>query len=420
MDIVVAGAGIVGLSTAYWLAKAGHRVTVVERHAQVGQGVSHANGGQLSYSYVAPFASPSVLPKLPKWLFDSEGPVRFRPSIDPAQWRWIAAFLRACTAASARETTKRLLKLAFESRDALHAMMRDTHLSFGYQRNGKLVFYSTKASMADAVAQMKLQASLGCEQVALTADECIAREPALRSVAHRLEGGIFTASDEAGDCRQLCRELHRVLSGAPYNVAFEFSCTVESLLHAKKRIVGMCTSRGVLEADLYVLCNGLDIGSTLGSIGESISLHPIAGYSISPRIVDRAAAPVHSVTDLHRKIVYAPLGSELRIAGFADLSRSADSDGARIASLVREAQEVFPGACALERVRPWVGLRPATPSGAPVVGATSYANLLMNAGHGGLGFTLAAGSGRLIASMVSKRAAGVRAAYPSAAASASS
>jgi D-amino-acid dehydrogenase len=403
MDIAVVGAGIVGLSTAYWLAKAGHRVTVVERHPLVGQGASYANGGQLSYSYVAPFASASVLPKLPAWLLDSNGPVRFRPSLRPAEWLWIAGFLRACTSGAARKTTKLLLELADYSRHCLHEMMRDAQLSFEHQRNGKLVFYSSKASMAGAVAQMKLQAELGCKQTALTASECIVCEPALRSVAGRLEGGIFTESDETGDCRRLCEELQRLLTGPRYNASFALSCTVESMVHAQDRIIGLRTSRGIIEADLYVVCSGLESRSMLQAVGEDIPLHPIAGYSISPRIVDREAAPQHSVTDYERKIVYAPLGAELRVAGFADLSRSTESDGARLIALSEEVQEVFPGACSLERVRPWVGLRPATPGGSPIVGPTRYSNMLINLGHGGLGFTLAAGSGRLIANMVAER-----------------
>lgn len=400
MDIVVAGAGIVGLTTAYWLAKAGHRVAVIERHELVGQGTSYGNGGQLSYSYVAPFASPAVLLKIPSFLFDREGPVRFRPSLDPAEWRWIAGFLRACTSAAMRETTKRLLELAFYSRDCLQEMMRDAQLIFGHQRNGKLVFYSSKASMMNAVTQLGLQARLGCRQEALAASECIDREPALRSVAKRLVGGIFTSSDEAGDCRLLCEELHRLLSASPYNVAFRLGCTMEGLLHAGDCIIGMRTSRGIIEADLYVLCNGLESRAMLNAIGEPVLLHPIAGYSISPRIVSQVAAPIHSVTDFERKIVYAPLGSELRVAGFADLSRSIKSDGTRFAALAREVGNVFPGACSLDRVRPWIGLRPATPSGVPVVGSTRYSNLFVNIGHGGLGFTLAAGSGRLIADMI--------------------
>lgn len=397
MDIVVAGAGIVGLTTAYWLARAGHRVTVVERRLQVAEGASHANGGQLSYSYVAPFASPSVLKKIPSWLLDSEGPVRFRPSLNPSEWRWIAGFLQRCTTGAVHETTGRLLELAFRSRDCLHEMMRETKLAFDYQRNGKLVFFSSKASMSDAIAQMDLQARLGCNQTALTAVECTELEPALRSVVNRLEGGILTQSDEAGDCRALCAELHRVLSSPPYDVTFKFSCTVEGLLHSDGSIVGMRTSTGMLDAGLYVLCNGLGCGSLLRAIGEKVPLHPIAGYSISPSIVDRSAAPLHSVTDYQRKVVYAPLGNELRVAGFADLTRSMRSDGKRLAALTRELQEVFPGACALETVRPWMGLRPATPSGAPIVGPTRYSNLLINVGHGGLGFTLAAGCGQIIA-----------------------
>lgn len=411
MHIAVVGAGIIGLSTAYWLARDGHNVTVIERHAQVGRGASHANGGQLSYSYVAPFAGAATLISIPGWLANREGPVRFRPSLELAQWRWIAGFVRACTAACSRATTEKLLKLAFFSRDSLRDMMSREQLSFEHRPNGKLVFYSSRASLANAVEQMRLQAQLGCMQTALSADECIALEPALRSVANRLVGGIFTPSDEAGDCRKLCEELHRVLSGPRYKVRFELSCGVDRLLFAKDRIVGMRTSNGLVDADLYVLCNGLESRSLLRTANHNVPLYPITGYSVSPSIVDRSLAPAHSITDYQKKIVYAPLGPELRVAGFADISRVGRPDGSRLALLVREVGEVFPGACSLERVRPWVGSRPATPSGAPIVGRIGYTNLLVNVGHGALGFTLAAGSGHLIANMVGEGATPTLAPY---------
>jgi D-amino-acid dehydrogenase len=282
-------------------------------------------------------------------------------------------------------------------------MMANERLSFEHRPNGKLVFYSTRRSLDRAVEQMRLQARLGCSQQVLSADDCLALEPALRSVAHRLAGAIFTPSDEAGDCRKLCEELYRVLRERRYKVRFKLSCTAESLLRDGSRIVGVRTSAGIVDADHYVLCNGLGSRALVHTAGRTLALYPITGYSISPSIVDQSCAPRHSITDYERKIVYAPLGSVLRVAGFADISRHRRAEGERLAALARELEQTFPGVCAAERMRPWVGSRPATPDGMPIVGRVGCSNLLLNVGHGALGFTLAAGSARLIADALDEK-----------------
>jgi D-amino-acid dehydrogenase len=401
VKVIVLGAGIVGLASAWWLARDGHEVTVVDREAEVGRGTSFANGAQLSYSYVAPMASRAVLANLPKYLFGRNSPVRFVPSADPDQWRWILRFVRACNADTSAITTSKLLALSFHSRNALHEMMDAEPLHFHHRRNGKLVVQSSREGMADAEAQLRLQAALGCEQEALTAAACLALEPGLESIASRLVGGIYTPSEEVGDCRLLCEELRRVLSP---RVKFALGRRVRRLLVERNRVVGLNTTAGTMEADLFVLAAGIGSRMLGRAIGLRLSIQPIRGYSITAPIRNGNLAPTRSITDIARKTVFAPVGDALRLAGFAEIGgRGTAPRPARTAALVETLQATFPGACALHDVQPWSGFRPSTPTDVPVIGRSRLDNLVLNVGHGSLGFTLAAGSGRLLADIVAGR-----------------
>jgi D-amino-acid dehydrogenase len=404
MRVIVIGAGIVGLTTAWWLARDGHAVTVVDRSRQVGRGTSFANGGQLSYSYVAPLAAPSVWRNLPKYLFSPASPVRFVPQADPAQWRWAFTFLRACNADTSALTTAQLLALSFFSRDSLASMMAETPLTFDHARNGKLVVLSSSAAMAEAEAQMHLQANFGCEQHALTAAECLALEPGLESIAHRLVGGIHTPSEEVGDCRKLCEALQGILATPPFDVRFALGVTVEKIERSGTKIQALRTDLGEMDADLYVMCAGHGSTALGRTAGGSLPIQPMRGYSISPRVKDSNRGPVCSITDSARSTVYAPIGETLRVAGFAELGGDDTNIPAdRISSLVAEVSTLFPGACELDDVQPWCGLRPMTPTCLPVIGFTRASNLAVNVGQGKLGFTLAAGSARLLADLLAGR-----------------
>ena len=404
MKVIILGAGVAGVASAWYFWRDGHDVTVLERNTGVALETSFANGGQLSYSYVAPLASPSVIPKIPPWLLRRDSPLRFRPEMDPDQWRWIVEFLAACNPHTADDTTQKLLRLAFYSRDLMHELVETHDLDFDYVQNGKLVVHTEAGSFDSAKRLMDFQRTLGAEQVALESHECVEIEPALESMSARIVGAIYTPSEDAGDCYKFCNELTRIMTGGENPVKYRFGVEIERLLPWRGRLMGVETNQGVFEADAYVLALGTNAPYLTKPLGIRIPVYPLKGYSLSLPVLDDDGAPKISVTDFKRKVVYARLGDELRVAGMADLSgKRAVIDVERVDQLVGEVKAAFPTASDFTQLSPWCGMRPATPKGTPVIGATPHANLWLNVGHGALGFTLALATGRIIADLASGR-----------------
>ena len=405
MHVLILGAGVVGLATAHALAAEGYRVTVMDAEAAPGRGASFANGGQLSYSYVAPFAGPGVVGKVPGWLLDPDGPLRFRPQLDPHQWAWLLRFLLACRADVAARTTQRLLLLATLSRQLTRELVALPDMRFDFSPSGKLVLQPDEAAMDGARRQMAVQAALGSEQRALSRDECLAVEPALRHVAHRIAGGILTESEEAGDARLFCEALAARLAAGNAGVAFQMRTRARQLVRAEGRIRAVVTDQGTFEADAFVLALGTGARALVRPLGMELPIYPLKGYSLTLPITDEAAAPRLSVTDSAAKVVYARLGRRLRVAGMADVvGYSTDIEEKRLTTLIRQARAAFPDATDWRELNPWAGLRPATPTGLPILGrAPGAANLWFNLGQGSLGFTLAMGSAAVLAALMAGR-----------------
>ena len=280
MHALVLGAGVIGLATAWYLQADGHQVTVVERNDDVARETSFANGGQLSYSYVAPLAGPGVLSKLPNWLLRSDSPVRFRPRADLQQWRWLLQFVRACTHEQSELSTRRLLSLSFFSRDLMDELLaHEPGLSFDHANAGKLVVYRKSASFDAAQRLLDYQRSLGCEQEALDADACVEKEPALAHLAGQLHGGIFTSSEDSGDCYQFCVGMMRLLRER--GVEFRYGTTVTQLRRSSSQRVAAYAGDERLDADHIVLATGAPSVSLLGSLGIHVPLYPLKGYSLT-------------------------------------------------------------------------------------------------------------------------------------------
>lgn len=385
VQVAIVGAGIIGLTTAWALVRQGVSVTLIDQ-GEPGRGASGGNGGQLSYDFVAPLADPSVWMKIPSLLLDPESPVQIRFRPDPALMGWLFRFLMACNRSSASRTTATLLELAHTSRRLADEFFADGPLDTNYAVPGKLVVYRDQASLQAARKQMELQAALGSKQSCIGADECVAIEPALKRQANVLQGAIWTPTEAVVDTQKLCDVLMQKLQASP---GFQTIRAQATGLLGAANIHGVRTSVGDLRADACIVAAGVGSRGLLEPLGIKVPLEPLKGYSLSIPVLDPTMAPRVSITDSARKIVYARLGSRLRVAGMAELvGMDRRVEPRRVEHLLRNAQALFGPFGDFDAVAPWIGFRPATPTGLPIVGSTRIRNLFLNIGHGGLGLTL--------------------------------
>ncbi|MCH1880142.1 D-amino acid dehydrogenase [Alcaligenes ammonioxydans] len=398
MHVCIIGAGVIGMSTAFMLRQKGIKVTVLEAGPQVAGQTSFANGGQLSYSYVAPLADPGVFKDLPRWLLNKDSPLRFKPALSLQQWRWLLHFLKACRSDVVRRTTAQMLSLSYLSRDVLHDWQARFNLEFAHQRNGKLIVFRSPGPFEHAREQAQLQAELGSSQQVLEAAQVLELEPSLQALGSRLQGAIYTPSEEAGDACLFALALHeRLQNDGDYEL--RLNTPVQRFVMEGRDIRAVHTPQGEFQADQFVLASGMGTVSLLRQLGGRPLIYPLKGYSLSlPLEGLNQAVPAISVTDYEQRIVYARLGKVLRMAAMVDIGfEGLDIPAARMATLKQQVNGLFPG-LPLEQAQTWAGLRPATPSGKPVVGASKLAGRLwVNAGHGALGFTLACGSAAILA-----------------------
>lgn len=402
MRVCVLGAGVVGLSTAWALSEAGCEVVIADGAARAGQGASFGNGAQLSYNFVAPLASPDTLRHLPALLLDQNGPLRIKPRLDPAFLRWGLAFLRACTTRAARETTAAQLLLAALSRAELDRVQAATSFGFSRAEAGKLVVYRDQASFAAAIRQVEAQRALGTSQQILNAAESLAQEPGLRIRRDELEGGVFTPSEEVGDCAAYCDGLAATLR-ARNSVSWQMGSALQPVLRGRD-LVAVRAGDEEITADRFVLCLGHGSAGFAEACGFHLPIQAMKGYSLTLRPNSDAAMLRHSVTDADRKVVFAPLhradGPMIRVAGIAEMiGNDRRIDPARLA-MIRAHADAALDVDQSSDPQGWAGLRPATPDSRPIIGASPVRDLWLNTGHGALGWTLACGSARLLADLI--------------------
>jgi len=415
MRVLVLGAGVVGVTAAWYLAQDGHEVTVVDRHEGAALETSFANGGQISASYAEPWANPEASAKVIKWLGQEDAPLLFRLRLDTQQWRWGLQFLLECLPSRTRRNTIQCLNLALYSRDCLKALRAQTGIEYDHLERGILSFYTDAREFAHGVRAAELMRQFGCDRVVKTVDECVAIEPALAACRDQLAGGIFTASDESGDAQRFTQELARM--AAARGVVFRWNVAVESLVQEGDAIAGVrCIDeehrKEIMHADAYVMALGSYSPFLLRPLGVPCLIYPAKGYSATIAIDGHRGAPTVSLTDLAYKIVFTRLGDRLRVAGTAELNGyDKDLNLVRCESLVNRAFALFPDGGNRDTPQFWTGLRPATPSNVPLVGRTRYRNLYLDTGHGTLGWTMACGSGRALADIVAGRKPGVEFAF---------
>lgn len=404
MKVVVLGAGVLGVTTAYELARRGHEVEVVERQEFAAQECSFANGGQLSYSHAEPWANPHVFPLLFKWMFKEDAPLVLRPRADAAMIEWGLRFLWNCQPARARKHSAALLRLGLYSREKMHELLADTGVEFHHLKKGILHVFSEQAELEDAKKQVEFQQKLGCEERILTHDECLAMEPALQHSAKPIIGGIHAPMDESGDIHVFTQSLAK-LCAERYGVTFTYQTDVQRLHTDNGKIISVATNRGNLQADAYVMALGAASPLFLKPVGIKVPIYPMKGYSLTFDADE--FSPHTSITDGALKIVYTRLGDKVRVAGTAEFAGyNTEVRESRITPMLRGIQSLFPKAD-LSNVRRWSCLRPSTPDGPPTLGATRQSNLFLNTGHGTLGWTQAAASAAIVADAVEGKQAAI-------------
>ena len=401
MKIAVMGAGVVGVTSAWYLARAGHEVTVIDRQDAAAMETSFANGGQISTSHAEPWANPATPKQILKWLGREDSPMRFRLRADPHQWAWGLAFLRECLPARTRANAAQIAAINRYSRAQLLALRAETGIQYEQQTRGILRIYEGRQALDEAVAAASLEKLHGIELRVLTAAECVALEPALSARAEHITGGVHAPGDESGDAHTFTQELARLC--AARGVRFRYGSSVARIETGSGRVSRVFLRSGEnIQADAYVMALGSYSPFLLRPIGISIPVYPLKGYSITIALAEDDVAPRISVSDGAHKLVMSRLGNRLRVAGTAELTGYDTAvNEVRCRAIVRRTFELFPRAGKPENAQFWAGLRPATPGGVPCIGRTRYPNLLLNTGHGTLGWTMAFGSGAAIADIVS-------------------
>jgi D-amino-acid dehydrogenase len=402
VKVLVLGGGVIGVTSAYYLAKAGHEVTVVDRQPEPGLETSYANAGEVSPGYASPWAGPGVPVKAVKWLLMKHGPLVIRPKLDPAMWVWLAKMLRNCTSVRYAVNKSRMIPLAEYSRDCLRALRAETSIRYDERSQGTLQLFRAQAQLDGTAGDIAVLKQYGVPYEVLDRDGCVAVEPALAAVKQKIAGGLRLPQDETGDCHMFTQAL--AAQAAKLGVQFCLNTTIERLVTDGSEITGVATSAGVLHADAYVVALGSWSPRLLGPLGISIPVYPVKGYSITVPIADPDAAPVSTVMDESYKVAITRLGTRIRVGGTAEVSGySLKLYPARRATLDHSLTDLFPRGGKLSDATFWSGLRPMTPDGPPLIGATRYKNLHLNTGHGTLGWTMACGSGRVLADLLSGR-----------------
>lgn len=409
MKVVVLGAGVVGISSAWYLAAAGHDVTVIEREEGAGLQTSFANGGQISVSHAEPWANPHAPLQALRWLGREDAPLLFRLRADPAQWWWALRFLRECTPGRTRRNIGNIVRLALYSRHCLQALRAATGIAYDHLERGILHLHTDQAAYAAAVDAAAVMREFGLDRHPINVDQCLAIEPELAGAAHLLVGGDWTPSDESGDAHKFTRNLATLC--AERGVHFRYGTRIEQLLAEGGRITGVTISSAagqeVLSADAYVVALGSYSPLLLRPLGMHLPIYPAKGYSATIELADPAennGAPTVSLTDDSHKLVFSRLGNRLRVAGTAEFNGyNLDLNPVRCAALLQRTRQLFPALKMVGEPQYWCGLRPATPSNLPYIGRSPYNNLWINSGHGTLGWTMACGSGAALAELISGR-----------------
>ncbi|MGF6445473.1 D-amino acid dehydrogenase [Paraburkholderia youngii] len=407
MRVVVLGSGVVGVTSAYYLARAGHEVTVIDREASPALETSFANAGQISPGYASPWAAPGVPLKAVKWMFQKHAPLAIRLDGTTFQLQWMWQMLQNCTAPRYAVNKGRMVRLAEYSRDCLQALRADTGIQYEGRTGGTLQVFRTQQQFDGAAKDIAVLQEANVPYELLSADQLGKAEPALAAVSHKLTGGLRLPGDETGDCQMFTTRLAALAE--QLGVKFRYNTPIDALAMAGGRIAGVQCGGELVRADSFVVALGSYSTRFLDGIVK-IPVYPLKGYSITAPIVDAAAAPVSTVLDETYKIAITRFDDRIRVGGMAEVVGFDKSlREARRKTLELSVNDLFPGGGDTSKATFWTGLRPMTPDSTPIVGRTPVPNLFLNTGHGTLGWTMSCGSGQLLADLMSGKQPAIRA-----------
>ncbi len=407
MRVVVLGSGVVGVASAWYLARAGHEVTVIDREAGPALETSFANAGQISPGYAAPWAAPGVPLKAIKWMFEKHAPLAIRLDGTKFQLQWMWQMLQNCTAERYALNKSRMVRLAEYSRDCLQALRADTGIQYEGRTGGTLQVFRTQQQFEGAAKDIAVLKEANVPYELLTAAELQRAEPALAAVSHKLTGGLRLPGDETGDCQLFTTRLAAMAE--ELGVKFRYNMPIDSLAVSGDRIAGVQCGSELVRADAFVVALGSFSTRMLANIVK-IPVYPLKGYSITAPIVNADAAPVSTVLDETYKIAITRFDDRIRVGGMAEIvGFDKTLREARRETLEMCVNDLFPGGGDTTKATFWTGLRPMTPDGTPVVGRTPLSNLFLNTGHGTLGWTMSCGSGQLLADLISGKQPAIKA-----------
>lgn len=400
MKVLVLGSGVIGTTVAYYLAKAGHQVTVLERQPGPALETSFANAGEVSPGYSSPWAGPGVPLKAIQWMLMHHSPLVIKPMLDPAMWRWGLSMLRNCTQARYQVNKSRMVRVAEYSRDCMKQLRADTGIPYDERSQGTLQLFRTQKQLDGVGKDIEILKSFDVPFQLLDRAGYLQYEPALALVKEKFVGALRLPGDETGDCFKFTQNLAKMAQAL--GVEFRFDTTIKGIERSGQKISGIRTDAGTLTADHYVLALGSYSPQLLKPLGIDIPVYPVKGYSITAPITDAAMAPESTIMDETHKVAVTRLGDRIRVGGTAQLSGyDLSLDAERRKTLEFVLGDLFPQGGDIARSEFWAGLRPMTPDGTPIIGKTRYPNLHLSTGHGTLGWTMAAGTGRIIADMIS-------------------
>lgn len=407
MHVVILGSGVVGVTSAYYLARAGFQVTVIDRRPGPGLETSFANAGQISPGYSTPWAAPGIPLKALKWLIQRHAPLSIRPDGSLWQLQWMGQLLQNCTLSRYLVNKERMVRLAEYSRDCLHDLRMQTGITYEERRLGTLQVFRTRQQLDAASKDIVVLERHGVPYQLLNPNDCAKVEPALAAVSHKLSGGLHLPGDETGDCMLF---THRLAEAAQaLGVNFRYSLAITGLIRERDRIVGVAAGAERITGDHYVVALGSYSRDLLRQVGLNIPVYPVKGYSLTAPVTNATAAPVSTVLDETYKIAITRFDQRIRIGGMAELAGfNLTLNPRRRRTLEMVMHDLFPHGGDIPEATFWTGLRPMTPDGTPILGATRYPNLWLNTGHGTLGWTMACGSAQILADLIARRDPAIR------------